>query len=239
MNLIGKLILAKKEIKETKIRKEGKNKFSNYDYFTPTQIELLVQQACFNNKILTKFDLIRNELGVTGKLTIYDEESANVLTYEMATAIPEIKATNIAQQLGGCVTYTERYLKTSAFGITDNNLDFDNNHGSQKENEKQLKINDYQKKQLLELINNPLFPKEKKPKAITFIDNDNSDYELANKAIETYKLFIVQNSTEENRMLNFIKNVKSIAEIDENFYGVDFSENIKKEIEKRKSELKS
>jgi hypothetical protein len=24
------------------------------------------------------------------------------------------------------MTYTERYLKTSAFGITDNNLDFDN-----------------------------------------------------------------------------------------------------------------
>lgn len=43
----------------------------------------------------------------------------------MATAIPSITATNAAQQLGGCVTYTERYLKMTAFGISDNTLDLD------------------------------------------------------------------------------------------------------------------
>ena len=125
--ILEKLSEAKKEIKETKIKKEGRNAFSNYDYFTPSQIEYLVQSVCQNHKLLTKFDLRRNELGVTGELTIFDLESAEKLIFEMASAIPEIKATNIAQQLGGCVTYTERYLKTSAFGITDNNLDFDNN----------------------------------------------------------------------------------------------------------------
>jgi len=125
MKLIQKIAAAKRNIKETKIKKEGRNEFSKYDYFTPSQIELLVQQACFENKILTTFDLIRNELGVYGVLTVYDLESDEKLTYQMATAIPEIKATNISQQLGGCMTYTERYLKTSAFGITDNNLDFD------------------------------------------------------------------------------------------------------------------
>jgi hypothetical protein len=125
MKLIEKLATAKKEIKETKVKKEGHNKFSGYDYFTPTQIELLVQQVCYKNRLLTKFDLIRNELGVYGRLTIFDLDSTEKLEYDMATAIPEIKATNIAQQLGGCSTYTERYLKTSAFGITDNNLDFD------------------------------------------------------------------------------------------------------------------
>ena len=125
MKLIQKIAKAKNEIKESKLKKEGKNKFSNYDYFTPPQVELLVNQVCASNGMLTKFDLIRDTLGVFGRLTIFDIDTDNFLCYDMATAIPEIKATNIAQQLGGCVTYTERYLKMSAFGITDANLDFD------------------------------------------------------------------------------------------------------------------
>ena len=123
--LVKKIANAKKEIKESKLKKEGKNTYSNYEYFTPSQIEYLVQSVCNSNQLMTKFDLKRNELGVFGVLTIFDLETGESLNFEMATAIPEIKATNIAQQLGGCVTYTERYLKTSAFGITDNNLDFD------------------------------------------------------------------------------------------------------------------
>ncbi len=125
MILIKKLAKAKAEIKATKLKKEGRNTYSNYDYFTPSQIEHLVQTVCESNGLLTKFDLIRNNLGVTGQLTVFDCDSDENLTFEMATAIPEIKATNIAQQLGGCVTYTERYLKMSAFGITDSNLDFE------------------------------------------------------------------------------------------------------------------
>ena len=125
MKIIPKIAKAKAEIKESKLKKEGRNEFSKYDYFTPSQIEFLVNQVCNDNKLLTTFDLIRNELGVYGKLTIYDQESDEKMEFIMASAIPEIKATNIAQQLGGCVTYTERYLKMSAFGITDNKLDFD------------------------------------------------------------------------------------------------------------------
>lgn len=131
--LLNKLAAAKAEIKATKLKKEGRNTYSNYDYFTPSQIEFLVAAACHNNKLLTSFDLIRNELGVYGRLTIYDLESGEKLTAEMASAIPEIKATNIAQQLGGCVTYTERYLKMSLFGITDNQLDFDTTENTKKQ----------------------------------------------------------------------------------------------------------
>ena len=133
--LLNKLAAAKAEIKATKLKKEGKNTFSNYEYFTPSQIEFLVATACHNNKLLTSFDLIRNDLGVFGRLNIYDLESGEKLTTEMASAIPEIKATNIAQQLGGCVTYTERYLKMSLFGITDNQLDFDTTENTKKQNE--------------------------------------------------------------------------------------------------------
>ena len=156
--LLNKLAAAKAEIKSTKLKKEGKNTYSNYEYFTPSQVELLVATACHNNKLLTSFDLIRNELGVYGRLTVYDLESGEKLTSEMASAIPEIKATNIAQQLGGCVTYTERYLKMSLFGITDNRLDFDTTENTKKQNEpaskRQPKVIDTRKVVFDFLVNN-------------------------------------------------------------------------------------
>lgn len=148
MKLVEKLANAKREIKETKLNKEGKNTFSNYTYFTPSQIELLVQQSCYNNKMVTKFDLLRDNLGVFGTLTVFDLENDESLIFTMASAIPEIKATNIAQQLGGAMTYTERYLKTSAFGITDNNLDFDNHDNTKKVESNPKKI---EKPELTEL----------------------------------------------------------------------------------------
>jgi hypothetical protein len=52
-----------------------------------------VCDACW---LLTKFDLKRNEFGVYGTLTVYDIESWESLEFESATAIPEIKATNVA-----------------------------------------------------------------------------------------------------------------------------------------------
>jgi len=130
MSIYKKIEDAKAEIKNTKLEKKGHNKFSNYKYFTPDQVEFLVSDACHKHGLTTLFDLVRTELGEAGQLHIIDTESSERHTCVMATAIPEIKATNIAQQLGGCVTYTERYLKMSAFGITDNSLDFDDNANS-------------------------------------------------------------------------------------------------------------
>jgi hypothetical protein len=166
MKLIQKIAKAKADIKESPVKKEGRNKFSNYDYFTPAQIEALVNHVCKTNGILTKFDLIRDNLGVFGRLTIFDCDSDEVLTYDMATAIPEIKATNIAQQLGGCVTYTERYLKMSAFGITDSNLDFDND--GKKEVEVSAKITPTQISIIEGLLKTANMTEEQK----TFVENN-------------------------------------------------------------------
>lgn len=183
MKLIQKIAKAKSDIKESPVKKEGRNQFSKYDYFTPTQIEGLVNHVCKANGILTKFDLIRDNLGVFGRLTIFDCESDESLTYNMATAIPEIKATNIAQQLGGCVTYTERYLKMSAFGITDSNLDFDND--GKKEEVKEEKISPTQ----ISIIEGLLQTSTLDEKQITFINNNMLDctYNEAYKWIEKLK----------------------------------------------------
>ena len=65
--LIAKIAKAKAEIKNSPLKKEGRNEFSKYDYFTPSQIEMLVANACHNNGLITLFDLMRNDLGVYSK----------------------------------------------------------------------------------------------------------------------------------------------------------------------------
>lgn len=132
MNVYSKLANAKKQIANTKMEKAWKNSFSNYNYFTPEQVAQLVQKACEDNGLITLFSLKRNEYWEYGVLQIIDTEKWEQIEIEWATAIPEIKATNVAQQIGGCMTYTERYLKMSAFWIIDNNLDFDTTENTKK-----------------------------------------------------------------------------------------------------------
>ena len=124
-NIKAKLLNARKEILTTKIKKEGRNAFSKYDYFTPSQITNLVTKACIDNGIITTFSIIKKDDDYIGVLIVEDLESDNSLEFSIPTAMPDIKATNITQKLGGMVTYTQRYLEQLAFGITDNNLDLD------------------------------------------------------------------------------------------------------------------
>lgn len=132
MTVYSKLAKAKNQIANTKMEKAGENSFSKYKYFTPEQVAQLVQKACDENWLITVFSLKRNEYGEYGVLSVIDIDDWSEVAVEWATAIPEIKATNVAQQIGGCMTYTERYLKMSLFGIVDNNLDFDTTENTAK-----------------------------------------------------------------------------------------------------------
>jgi len=125
MEVLKKINQAIEIIKKTKLKKEGRNSYSNYDYFTPDQIDILVYSACNPLNLHNKFDLIRNEFGIYGKLTVTDLDTNTFAEYFMASDIPSIKATNISQQLGGSMTYTKRYLFMNVYSITDHNLDFD------------------------------------------------------------------------------------------------------------------
>ena len=138
MKTLNKIQNVITRIKESDVKKLGRNDYSGYDYFTPEQIEQIVSNECKAEQLFYKFDLIRNDLGIFGKLSVYDleNEKAEPVIYEMASDIPTIKATNIAQQFGGSMTYTKRYLMMNAFNITDNNLDHDTTQNTQKRAEK-------------------------------------------------------------------------------------------------------
>ena len=61
--LLVKLSKAKADIKALQLSKEGENTYSNYNYFTPSQVEGIVAKVCQDNGLLTTFDLRKNELG--------------------------------------------------------------------------------------------------------------------------------------------------------------------------------
>ena len=137
MQIYKKLAAARAFIKSSPIKKAGWNDYSKYYYFTPEQINQLVHLAEVETGLIHTFDLIRDQNGLHGYLIIRDIETGEVLTFTQATAIPEIKATNVAQQIGGAVTYTNRYMLQTTFDIVDDGLDFD----AKDNREKELKSN--------------------------------------------------------------------------------------------------
>lgn len=135
-----KLFNARDIIKNTKVKKEGHNKLSGYEYFTPSQISLLVHEACKECGLIHIYRLEKSDLGYTARLTLLDlDRPESGINFEIPTSIPDIKATNEAQKLGGAVTYSERYLLMITFDIVDNSLDFDTTENTKKASEKELK----------------------------------------------------------------------------------------------------
>ncbi len=131
-NILTKLLEARKIVATTKIEKKGFNAFSNYKYFEPEQIKILVDEACFRLNLMT---ILTINDGIA-RLDVVDIETEEKITFQIPYIIPEITATNKMQQIGGVVTFSERYLKMMAFGIVDNTLDFDTTENTQKVVEK-------------------------------------------------------------------------------------------------------
>lgn len=133
IELINKIAKAKVHLKTTKMQKSGRNTFSKYSYFTPEDVDKMVNEVCVKFGLVTMYSLIRDEFGKPeGILDVYDLDTGKSIKYRQITATPNIKATNESQQLGGAVTYNERYISMSVFGIKDNSLDFDATHNTPK-----------------------------------------------------------------------------------------------------------
>ena len=126
-NIYQKLAQARSLIHKAKVKKEGRNTYSAYDYFTPEQVEGLVADACEAVNAICITSLKKDEMGYLQVLDFVDLENpgGERIHFELRTERPEIKATNLTQQMGGMDTYSERYIKMKVFQIKDNNLDFD------------------------------------------------------------------------------------------------------------------
>lgn len=124
-NVLSKLAEARLYIKSHPIKKDGRNAFSKYDYFTPEHVSKLVNEACIEANIICCFSLKQDQLGYYGEVTTTDLETGEHIVNEVRTARPNITATNETQQMGGMLTYAKRYTLMSLFDIEDNSMDFD------------------------------------------------------------------------------------------------------------------
>lgn len=131
-NVLSALAGARLYIKSHPTKKDGRNDFSKYDYFTPEIVSKLVNDACIENNLICIFNLRQDQLGFYGEIITTDLESGEQLVTEMRTARPEIKATNETQQMGGMNTYAKRYALMSLFDIEDNTIDFDSQNNVEK-----------------------------------------------------------------------------------------------------------
>lgn len=132
-NVLKKLQEARLIIYNSELKKAGRNEYSKFDYFTPEQVERLVDNACSKTNTIVLCNLKADEHGLYQTLEFIDMDSQEELSFEMRTKHGSITATNEAQQMGGTDTYSERYIKMKVFQIKDNNLDPDS-----KENKKQV-----------------------------------------------------------------------------------------------------
>lgn len=125
-NIYEKLDLARKSIRDGQIKKDGRNDYSKYDYFTPEAVESLVTKACNEQKLICLTSLKADAYGIYQTLQLVDlEDTESQLVFELRTAEADMTATNRAQKMGGTDTYSERYIKMKVFTIKDNSLDFD------------------------------------------------------------------------------------------------------------------
>ncbi|MBP6432900.1 MAG: ERF family protein [Ferruginibacter sp.] len=132
-NVLSKLATARLFIKSHPIKKDGRNEFSKYDYFTPEIVSKLVNEACIEANIICVFSLKQDVLSYYGEIVTTDLETGEQLVTEMRTAKPMITATNETQQMGGMNTYAKRYAFMSLFDIEDNTIDFDSQDNTKKQ----------------------------------------------------------------------------------------------------------
>lgn len=114
-----------------RVKKDGENKFANYNYFQPDVILANLNPLLEENNLFTKFQLKvhpTKENYYVGELIIEDidtEEGKQVYEFDIEKA--EVKGANPAQNSGATLTYAKRYSLMNAFNIADNDDDFDSN----------------------------------------------------------------------------------------------------------------
>lgn len=130
--ILQKLQEARDIIKQSDLKKAGTNEYSKYDYYTPEQVEALVEKACKETGTICLCNLKADEFGLYQELVFIDiNDSENSILFQLRTKHGSLKATNETQQMGGTDTYSERYIKMKVFQIKDNNLDCDSQDNRQ------------------------------------------------------------------------------------------------------------
>ncbi|WP_288646250.1 ERF family protein [uncultured Pediococcus sp.] len=118
-NIYQKLNNVKRKLRNTKIKKGGRNDYSKFDYMELTDFEGYLDQYCEEEGVNTYFNWDNDK----ATLVITNVENLNeTLKIEAPLVECGIKGASAIQNLGGVMTYMRRYLFTSTFGIAEHDV---------------------------------------------------------------------------------------------------------------------
>jgi hypothetical protein len=127
---------------ELRVNKDGRNTFSNYDYFKPDEILQALNPLLQKYNVFVKFDLEeKSENTYSAKTTIRNAEGTVAEVYLFDINKASVKGANEAQNSGATMTYAKRYSLMNIFNIAENSSDFDSDDFAKKntQNKKQTK----------------------------------------------------------------------------------------------------
>jgi len=115
---------------ELKVKKNGKNTFSKYDYFKLEDIQdalnpLLEKHNVFMHYVLSKNNLeVASDESFCSTLTLFDTSDAtNCVQYVVSLERAEVKGASNIQMSGATLTYGKRQAVMNAFNISEDDDD--------------------------------------------------------------------------------------------------------------------
>lgn len=155
LNLYQKIQRCRVELQNCNLKKSGKNKFANFEYYELADFIPKVNELFDKYKLFSRFTLFEN----IATLDIYDTESVREdgtfesVMFSSPVAEVVIKGSNAIQSLGGANTYMKRYLYLNALEIVESDSFFDAVSGKeQKAKGVTFKANGNTEKQVLNLM---------------------------------------------------------------------------------------
>lgn len=118
-NIYAKVQAIRADLVQTKLKKSGKNKFSDFEYYTLDDILPVINKKMNDYKIFSAFILGKEEASLT---LINIEDPNQQITFTTTVADAAIKGATPVQCLGGVHTYLKRYLYLNAFEIAESDI---------------------------------------------------------------------------------------------------------------------
>ena len=125
--LYQKLQDARVELQNMKLKKSGKNTYSNFNYYELADLLPAINVLCKKYGLFTKFDIKRE--GEVEMATLSIHSGAEVVIFSSPTAEAKIGVkkdgtggADPIQNLGAKITYLRRYLLMNVFEIVENDM---------------------------------------------------------------------------------------------------------------------
>lgn len=130
MNIYQKLSDARVELQNMKLKKSGKNTFSNFTYYELADILPAINVICAKNGMMTNFYTTSADGVEKAVLDVYNvSEPQEIVRFQSPTANPEVGkkkdgtgGADPIQNLGAKITYMRRYLLMMAFEIVESEM---------------------------------------------------------------------------------------------------------------------